>query len=76
MFSPEKTEKLTKCELIRCRGKINPADLIFQRVPIENYGFGFHPSLILSGKERITLNALHLLVISKMAELKPHIKIP
>ena len=28
------------------------------------------------GKERITLNALHLLVISKMEELKPHIKIP
>ena len=33
MFSPE---KLTKCELIRCRGKINPADLIFQRVPTGN----------------------------------------
>ena len=67
MFSPE---KVTKCEVIRCRGKINPADLIFQRVPTENYGFGFHPSLILSGKKRITLNALHLLVIS------PQIKIP
>ena len=68
MFSPE---KLTKCELIRCRGKINPADLIFQSADRE-----LRVWILLSGKERITLFALHLLVISNMEELKPHIKIP
>lgn len=57
MFSPE---KLTKCELIRCRGKSNPLISFFRECRQGIKGLdSFHPSLILSGKGRITLNALH-----------------